>query len=207
MLSIAQNSSNQEKVKEKRNFRPTEIKIGLNAIRTGRSLAGSDISTHELQLAGTFYKYNLVLDLGTEENNYGGSFDYTNTGTYVRIGVDRNFVKDEASGNVLSLGLRYCRAGLEDRLVFTGDQGFGEQTYVFSNNDLSARWMEVAFNLRGKVVSNLYMGFTMRWQFSRKLSGEGELKTFDIPGFGKTKRQNSTAFDYYIAWRIPLKKK
>ena len=107
---------------------------------------------------------------------------------------------------MISLGLRYARAGFEDNLSYVQDLGFGEENFRYANSQLTARWVEVTFNLRGKVAQNLYMGFTMRWQTSRKINGEGVLKTNDIPGFGNTRRQNSTAFDYFIAWRLPLKK-
>lgn len=196
-----------KKEKEPADFRPYEIKIGMNAIRSIRSFSGSDdLTTHEFQTAVAIHKYNVVLDFGVEEHMRGESFAYENKGSYYRIGLDRNFTKDKASGNVLSLGLRYARANFNDRLMFTADQGFGEQDYLLENNALTARWVEVAFALRGRIVSNLYMGFALRWQLLRQINGEGELQPFDIPGFGKTKRQNSTAFDYYLAWRIPLKK-
>ncbi|MEP0985916.1 DUF6048 family protein [Ekhidna sp.] len=193
------------KKKEKVDFRPHELKVGFNAIRSGRSLSGSDYTSHEIETAIGIHLYNVVFDYGVEEHQRGETFDYRNTGNYFRAGIDRNFTKDKASGNVLSLGLRYARANFEDQMIFIADQGFGEQTYSLTNDDLSARWLEVAFGLRGKVVSNLYMGFTMRWQFSRKINGEGDLKTYDIPGFGKTSRQNSTAFDYYLMWRLPFR--
>lgn len=195
-----------KKEKEPVSFRPYEVKIGVNAIRSIRTFAGDDLTTHEFQTALAIHKYNVVVDFGVEEHKRGDSFAYENKGSYYRIGIDRNFTKDRASGNVLSLGLRYARAGFEDQLMFTTtDQGFGEQDILLENSSLSARWMEVTFNIRGRIVSNLYMGFTMRWQFLRKINGEGDLKTFDIPGFGKTRRQNSTAFDYYLMWRIPFK--
>lgn len=202
---FAQNAS-PIKEKEPVDFRPYEVKIGVNAIRSGRTVFGSDIVSHEIEAALAIHKYNLVFDYGIEEHDRGESFDYQNRGSYFRAGFDRNFSKNRESGNVLSLGLRYARAYFEDQMTYTADQGFGEQVYRLENEDLTARWLEVAFGLRGKIVSNLYMGFTMRWQFSRKINGEGELKTFDIPGFGKTRRQNSTAFDYYIMWRIPFRK-
>lgn len=193
------------KEKEPLSFRPYEVKIGMNAIRSGRTFAGSGFVSHEVEAAVAIHRYNVVIDYGIEKHEHGETFDYENKGSYYRVGIDRNFTKDKESGNVLSLGLRYARASFEDQMTYTADQGFGEQTYFLENNDLSARWLEVAFGLRGKIVSNLYMGFTMRWQFSRKIDGEGELKTYDIPGFGKTKRQNSTAFDYYLMWRVPFK--
>ncbi|NQZ74963.1 MAG: hypothetical protein HRT61_02475 [Ekhidna sp.] len=193
-------------LKKKADWRPYDLKVGFNAIRSGRAWFESDISTHEGQVALALHRYNLVLDYGFEERQRGDSLDYSNSGSYVRFGFDRNFTKNKESGNVLSLGLRYARASFEDRMAFVEDQGFGEQEYILTNDNLSARWLEIALGLRGKIVSNLYMGFTMRWQFARKVEGEGLLKTFDIPGFGKTRRQNSTAFDYYLMWRIPFKK-
>ena len=193
--------------KDRRSFSPYELKIGVNAIRSGRSLIRSDFfMTHEFQGTLSMYKTILVFDFGVEENRRGDTYSYTNKGSYFRIGADWNFVKNHQTGNVLSLGLRYAESRFDDDITYTTNQGFGEQNYSFLNSGLLAKWAELTVNLRGQVVSNLYMGFTMRWQFSRKINRETILKSFDIPGFGKTKRQNSTGFDYYIAWRIPLKK-
>jgi len=204
--SLLAQSQNAPIVEEKPDWTPHEVKIGWNAIRTGRSVFGSGLTSHEVQAALAMYRVYLVLDLGIEENRRGDTYDYVNSGVYFRSGLDWNFVKDMPSGNALSLGLRYARASFEDDLEFTTNQGFGEEDYQFTNSNLNARWLELTFNIRGKIVSNLYMGFTMRWQFSRKINGEGEFKTFDVPGFGKTRRNNSTAFDYYVMWRLPLKK-
>lgn len=209
VLTVFAQQQTPQEPKENPSFKPFEIKLGFNGIRAGRTAFGSSITTHEIQGILALHQYNIVLDVGTEKNVHGETYTYENKGSYFRFGADWNFVKDRPSGNVLSLGLRYARASFQDEIAFTtaADQGFGAQTYGFSNPNLNARWFEVAFNLRGKIVSNFYMGFTMRWQAFRKLSGEGRLKAFDIPGFGETKRENSTAFDYYLMWRIPFTKK
>ena len=201
---IAQNPALQQDIKEQADFRPHEIKLGMNVVRSARTAFGTDLVTHEIEAALAMHRFVVVGNFGIEERQRGETFDYENKGSYYRIGIDRNFTKDKESGNALTLGLRYARASFNDQMAFTADQGFGEQNYFLENENLTARWVEVAFGLRGKVVSNLYMGFTMRWQFARKISGEGALKTYDIPGFGKTRRQNSTAFDYYLMWRIPF---
>ena len=187
-------------------WKPHEIKIGFNAIRGGRTAFGSGILTHEVQGVLAMHFLNIIIDLGTEKNTYKETYTYENKGNYFRFGGDWNFVKSKKSGNVTSLGLRYARAMFSDQLDYTGNQGFGTLNYDFENPDLKARWVEVTFNLKGKVISNFYMGFTARWQLMRKLKGEGQLETFDIPGFGNTRRRNSTAFDYYLIWRIPLSK-
>lgn len=204
LVASGQNPAPQQNVKQPVDFRPYELKLGGNAIRSARTAFGSDLITHELEAAVAMHRFVVVANFGIEERQRGESFNYKNKGSYYRVGIDRNFTKDKESGNALTLGLRYARANFNDHMTFTADQGFGEQTYFLENDNLTARWVEVAFGLRGKIVSNLYMGFTMRWQFARKINGEGELKTYDVPGFGKTRRQNSTAFDYYLMWRIPF---
>ena len=193
--------------KVKIDWTPHELKVGTNLIRAGRSAFGSDLVTYELQAGLAMHQATFIVDIGIEENQRGESFNYTNEGSYYRVGADWNFVKDLPSGNVLSLGLRHGRASFKDQLEFTQNYGFGEENFRYANDKLRARWYEVTFNLRGKVVSNLYMGFTMRWQFARNINGESELLTFDVPGFGKTRRENSTAFDYYVMWRLPFSKK
>ncbi len=201
--SYAQTDSVAEK---KKNFRPYDVKVGVNVIRGWKTYFGSGKDSQEFEVALALHRSNLVFNYGIEENKRGGSFHYQNDGNYFRAGIDRNFVKNQGSGNVLSLGLRYARANFEDALTFTTDNGLGKQNITLSNPDLQSRWIELVFNVRGKIVANLYAGFTLRWQVAKKVDGEGELRTFDIPGFGNTKRKNSTAFDYYLVWRIPLGK-
>ncbi|MEQ9402389.1 MAG: DUF6048 family protein [Cyclobacteriaceae bacterium] len=196
-------AESEETVTNKRVF--YDAKVGVNIIRGASTLFGSDVEAQELQAALGMHTFDLVFDYGTEKNNRSGNYIYENSGSYFRFGMDRNFVKDRSNGNVLSLGLRYARANFEDALSYSIDNGFGLQDISLSNSDLSARWMELNFNLRGKIVSNFYAGFTLRWKFARKITGEETLKTFDVPGFGDTKRENATSFDYYMMWRIPFR--
>lgn len=183
-----------------------DVKVGFNVLRTATTFLATGTDYHEGEFALGVNKWNLVFDYGVEKNDHSGGYTYENKGSYFRAGFDRNFVKNIQSGNVLALGLRYARAGFEDQLIYTLNNGFGDQDIDLSNTDLTARWIELNFSLRGKITRQLYTGFNLRWKFSRKISGQGTLSTFDVPGFGTTKRQNATSFDYYIMWRIPLKK-
>lgn len=173
-------------------------------VRTGRAIAEGGFRSHEIEGALSFHNYVFYVDYGTQETHRSLDYTYHNQGNYYRLGISKNFVKNRESGNTISLGLRYAHSNFEDRLVYTDDSIFGIQPIEANNPELRAQWLELVFDLRGKVVSNLYLGLTMRWQFARSIKGQNELKTFDVPGFGTTKRQNSTAFDYYIMWRIPF---
>lgn len=184
-----------------------DLKLGINLLLAGRTLIGSGKDTQETSLTLGINQWNLAFDYGVEENHRTGNYTYKNKGSFFRVGIDRNFVHKIENGNVLSFGARYASADFKDELNYILNNGYGEQPLHLSNPTLNARWLELTANLRGRVISNLYMGFTLRWQFARQVKGEGELKTFDIPGFGNTKKQNSTGFDYYVMWRIPLEKK
>ncbi len=191
----------------KPDFRPHELKVGVNLVRLGQNAFASGLNTTEFQGALGTHSYFLILDIGSETNTRGTEYQYVNDGYFFRTGIDHNFVKDKYNGNVLSLGLRYARSYFDESLNYTRDFGFGqEQTIKQENLNANARWAELTFNLRGKVVSNLYMGMTLRWQVLRKVNNEGELKVYDIPGYGNTSRNNSTQFDYYLAWRLELGK-
>ena len=205
IFSLSSFSQNEEPEVKRSKLGFHDLKVGVNLLRSGRTLLGSGKDTHEGEVALGVNGWNYVFDFGTEKNERSGSYTYENKGTYFRVGVDRNFVQNPGKGNVLALGLRYARAGFEDQLIYTLNNGFGDQEIDLSNTDLKARWFELNFTLRGKIVSQLYTGFTLRWKFSRKVFGEETLQTFDIPGFGNTKRENATSFDYYVMWRIPFK--
>lgn len=191
----------------KPNWSPHELKVGMNLLGVGITAFNPSVTHYELQGMLAMHHLIVVMDVGREIRDRGSTYQYRNEGNYFRLGGDWNFIKTKKAGNLFSLGLRYAQAFFSDRLAYTSDDGFGTVDYLYANNKLRARWAEVDLSIRGQMVANLYMGFTLRWQILRKVKGEGELQTFDVPGFGNTKRPNSTAFDYYVAWRIPLLKK
>lgn len=193
--------------KPKKNFRPYEFKVGTNIFRAGQSLASNSYNSQEIQAALSLYKYVIFVDFGVENNFRGNGYSYQNKGSYYRIGFDKNFIGNTDSGNVLALGLRYARANFNDKLNGKISSLYNNGELNLSNPKLSARWFEIVFDLRGKLISQLYSGFTLRWQFAKKVNGQQLLQTFDVPGYGTLKRSTAFMFDYYIAWRIPFKKK
>ena len=201
-------SQEKEDIKAKESFIPHEIKLGFNAMSMGRTFFDKSFSSNELQSMLALNKYIMVIDLGTEKRNRGDTYHYSTEGYYFRIGIDKNFIKDKTEGNVLSLGLRYARSSFDQQLNYLINNGFGDQSIQLMDKELKARWIELTANLRGKITSNLYMGCTVRWKFSRNIKyTSNNLIVYDIPGFGNTKKETSSAFEYYIMWRIPFIKK
>lgn len=196
-----------DSVKAKHKLRPYEVKVGFNFARALRSAIEKDYSSQELTGLVSFDSYVFYLDYGfqkTDRSSDDADYHYMNNGSFYRLGISKNFIKNKVGGNTISIGARYARSSFKDELAYTVNDFFGEQPLNLENPNLTARWFELVFDMKGRVAANLFLGLTTRWQFLRKINGAGQLQPYDVPGFGTTQRPNSTAFDYYVTWRIPL---
>ncbi len=192
---------------------PSHVRIGANGLR----LIGSGVSEFKTSYEGMveidFHKYFLVFEYGHERNARRESFEYNSKGDFFRIGIDQNTIPYNKSGDVLSIGLRYAQSSYTDNITFEHSTLSGTVITQMENANLTARWMELDLGLRAKVLKNLTMGYQIRGKLFKSISGEGQLETFDIPGFGRHKKngreikRNTVGFDYYIYWTIPLRQK
>ncbi|MFK7952628.1 MAG: DUF6048 family protein, partial [Ekhidna sp.] len=130
VLSVFGQQDQDQTVEVKPDFRPHELKVGVNMVRLGRNAFDSDLSTGEIQAELGMHSYFFILDLGSEKNTRGTDYQYISDGQYFRLGVDHNFVKDKYSGNVLSLGLRYARAYFDESLDYSDNFGFGQEQTI-----------------------------------------------------------------------------
>ena len=188
------------------------LQINYNLLRLGENLLNKPKNSQEIQVEwGIHDRYALVADLGTATTRRGDSYAYESKGSYWRSGIDVNMSKDVNSGNMIGIGLRYAQANFEDQIRITrsfqdkNDQVI-TQMFAYNNPQLSSEWMEFVFKMRVSIWKQLYMGYTLRYQFFNQLKGDDKnLQTFDIPGYGKTSKPNSFGFDYYVGWRINFK--
>lgn len=153
--------------------------------------------------------------------NYGVSeyrlddptFSYENNGSYLKMGLDYNFMHKDPKLNIAFIGFRYAMASFKDKLDYNthtllfSDTGWPSAWQQAANADARARWVELVSGLKVKVVNNLYMGFTVRYQLFMKTDQTEGLKPYYIPGFGKNVKPSSFGFNYYVSYRIPFRKK
>ena len=182
-------------------YRIRSVEFNYNLMRFGENLLNKPRVSQEFQGELGVHKYFLVLDLGSEKTTREG---YSMEGNYWRVGMDANLSAAWEDGNMIGLGLRYAKANFSDRASISRTLDDSSEIQIpLANENLSARWGELVFKIRGKVYKNLYTGYTMRYQFFKLVTPyPEELRPFDIPGYGKTKRPNSFQFDYYIGWRF-----
>jgi hypothetical protein len=161
-----------------------------------------------------FNRFFLVANYGLSDYRLEKpTFLYTNSGSYMRFGVDINFMHDNPNNNVAFFGLRYATNSFKDQLEYDTEQiiqseiGWPNSTETMSNDRVRANWFEMNAGLKIRVVKQLYFGFTLRYKLLMDPSGFSRLRPYYIPGFGKNATTSAFGFNYYISYRLPFRKK
>ena len=185
---------------------------------TGLELVGDYRLTEKLYLAG---------ELGNEEKtqteDLGGTplYNYTTSGSYLKLGVEWNTYQNwYGMNNLISIGGRYSFATfsqtLNEYLIFEGNRffnsdsllpGTGETPEEFSG--LNASWLELVMGVKAELFANIYLGITARLGYLVTNTEADRFPNLWIPGFNKvTDRSNfGVGYNYSISYFIPLYKK
>ena len=194
--------------KIKYSYKPTGLRVGANVFRMASSAFSGNRTQWDITSDIDFHKYLLEVSYGRSGNAISNdSLDYSNSGSFFRIGGDINFIKDKTDANALAIGLKYVRGTYNESLSFEdNDDLFGNTSQQLSNNGLKSSWMEANVGMKARLWEQLYLGFYFRYRFSLVVKGDREFGTYQIPGYGLEERRNIVGLDYYIFWRIPFKK-
>lgn len=212
VLAIAQDKKGLEKLDtlldKKLRFVPTAIRIGTDAIPPIRTLTDGAFSGYEFNVDIDFYRYYLAIEAGRWGRDFQTDMEeYTNHGNYFRIGVDVNFLKKDPEKNVFFIGARYGHGKFSENLTITSvDDVWGSSTDSYVNTDVKANWAELTTGLKVRMFGIFWMGYTARYKF---LLGTNEARGFiphDVPGYGKTYNESTWGFNYYIMFKIPVRK-
>ncbi len=192
-----------------RSFRPSGIRVGTDLLVLGKSFYKEGFYGWELVGDIDFYKYLLVAEFGGSGRELmpKGNGLFSNNGTYFRIGADINFLHADPEGNMLLFGFRYGRSIFnEDLQIVSSDPFWGDQTFNLQNRSVNGRWLELTTGLRVRLFKYFLMGYTARFKFFPKSTGEGELISYEIPGYGIKDLNLYWGFNYQLFINVPLKK-
>lgn len=148
-----------------------------------------------------------VFETGYEAMKIKTDFiDYTANGSYSRIGFDYNFLQAQqiTDKDIMYIGLRYgftfARQEVNQYMI---DSYWGPETGDFGNQPFSAQWGEVLLGIKGEILKNLYMGWTIRGKIKFNAKDTGTPPVYFIPGYGKGDKSFSPDFTYSIYYNIP----
>ena len=188
---------------------PSAVRIGTDVIMMGESAAPNGIQKFEITGDIDVYKYFIAAEYGWSQRQIlTEEFDYKNSGHYGRIGIDYNFIFSDEDDHVIYFGIRYARSIFSETFDYTvNDKYYGSSDLSEENTNGKARWLEMNMGLKAKIWKQIYIGWTGRYKFSKKVTAEGGFNVYEIPGFGLAEDKSRWGFNYYIYYRFPFRDK
>lgn len=141
--------------------------------------------------------------------------NFTTTGSYLKIGVDRNIYDNWLNmNNMIFIGARYGLSLHEQRLnsfeLITQSDYFNNQQVNTSitESGLTAHWLELMIGHKVEISKNLFLGMTLRLHALVYQQQPEAFENLYIPGFGQKYSGNiGASFNYNISYLIPFSKK
>lgn len=200
-------AAKQDSVQER--VRLTAIRVGADLIQPIKTFATNNFSGWEIVADAELKNYYPTVEIGSWQRDVMlTNGQYTNTGTYWRVGVDVNLLKKDPMKNMFFFGLRYGRSRYDEALDYTIEtKEFGIVNQQLTNNNLTSGWLEMTTGLRVRVLKNFWMGYTGRIKFAASWDEDQQLQTYDIPGYGLTFKKPWWGFSYYLLFNINMIKK
>jgi len=202
----------QKKIKPKRTdnyIRMKGIRLGADITRPFQDLwtkgnrYGTEFSADMELWPNLFPVFESGFDVMKINTSY---IDYKSSGSYSRIGMDYNFLQAENKNdkNIFYVGLRYGFVLARQQVnSYTIDSYWTPTTGRFSNQNYFAHWGEFLVGLKGEIVHNFYMGWTIRGKIKLNNKDLGMPPTYFIPGYGKAENGFNFDFTYSVYYNLP----
>jgi hypothetical protein len=209
LLSFA--ASGQDRIPDdssKYRFLPTGIRIGTDLISIGKSNYVDYWKGWEVNVDADIYRrFYLTVDYGASTSNFETDNGvYHSQGNYFRVGVDVNFLLKDPDRNMFFLGLRHGHANYLDYSDYSySDDLYGQVNVSTGNANAVANWKELTVGLRIKIWKFLWMGTTGRLKFAYNGKNQIDLLSYDVPGYGRTIKNNWWGINYQVFVRIPVR--
>lgn len=200
---------------------PYGIRLGVDLNRLAQNFYKEDYKgleiTGDYRLSQNLY---VAAELGNEENTREeDTFNFTTTGSYVKLGVDLN-VYDNWYGmnNSIYIGGRYAYSTFKHKInsyqIYDSNRYWNEDLVTGTENlsefdGLNASWFEFVLGTKVELFKNLYLGASVRLGYLLSNKAADGFANIWIPGFNKTTEDSNfgTGYNYSISYLIPLYKK
>lgn len=213
---LATTSFGQEEPKKKVKPKKVDKYIHMTGIRFGMDITRP---FQDLWTKGNRYGTEFSADMEAWPNIYPvfetgyeamkiktNYIDYSSNGSYSRIGVDYNFLnaQNDDDKDIMYFGLRYGFTLARQQVnQYSIDSYWGPQTGSFGNQSFGAQWGEVLMGIKGEILPNFYMGWTIRGKLKINSKDAGEPPLYFIPGYGKAENGFNLDFTYSVYLNLP----
>ncbi|MBI9033890.1 MAG: hypothetical protein JEZ03_05405 [Bacteroidales bacterium] len=197
----ATNSANAQRIKG--------IRTGVNIIPIVSSCLDSIQYSYELSMDYEIYKnIYAVVEGGYQSVSINKpEYTYNSKGSFFRMGADLNKLKTAINEYHMGyIGMRYAFTNFSQEFPrYTlpanyWEQGMGSLPKTFS----TFHWAEVVAGIRGELLKNLYMGWSVRIRIPISKIENFENMPYSIPGYGNPNSSPVLDINYSIYYKIPL---
>jgi len=185
------------------------IRVGVDITRPFQDLwtkgnrYGSEFSADMELWPNLFPVFETGLDYMKLKTDY---VDYKSSGSYSRIGIDYNVLQAENTNdkNIFVVGLRYGFTLAKQQVnSYQIDSYWKPTSGGFGSQNYSAHWAEFLIGMKGEVIRNIYLGWSIRGKILVDKKNLEMPPAFFIPGFGKASHSFNADFTYSIYYNLP----
>lgn len=199
---------------------PLSLRFGIDLFRTIRSQASKDYQGFEavadLRISKDIY---IATEIGNEEvTKQVEQVNFTSKGTYYKIGFDLNMFDNwNDMDNQVVIGLRLASSShsqfLNSYTLFDRTPFWQESESVINTGfstgerpNLNAFWLEVIAGFKVEVITNIYLGLSLRLNRLLRDTVPENFDNIHVPGFNKKTEDNKfgAGFNYTLTYKIPL---
>ncbi len=211
-------SQNEEK-EEVDTIKTYMLRLGVDVVKPIRT--GLEINYQGIELVGDLSlnnRYSIAAEVGNEKTiRQDEQLNYTASGSYLKMGIDYNFYKNwKGMNNALFLGVRLGRSSYKTTInsysLLANDTYFDmpitTQGYLTGElNGQNATWIEVLFGTKVEVVSNLYVGISIRAHRLLNKTLPNNFGNLYSPGFNKITDDNKfgASLNYTLTYALPFR--
>ncbi|MEL6918433.1 MAG: DUF6048 family protein, partial [Bacteroidota bacterium] len=195
---------------------PYGLRVGIDLSRPVRSFFDDNYTG--LEIVGDYrltQKMYLAAELGNEERtreeelegtleNSGniGLYNYTTSGSYLKVGIDFNTYENwYGMNNSIHIGGRYAFSSFSQTLnsfnFYDSNRFFSADGFVEGSttpeefNGLNASWLEFVFGTKVELYKNIYLGASVRVGLLITEKESDRFPNLWIPGFNKVTDDSS----------------
>ena len=209
------------------------LRVGIDLSRPLISVLNDDYTG--LEISGDYrisQHFYLAAELGSEERTVEEALDnadginriilyeYENTGSYIKLGVDYNtYTNWFGMNNSILVGARYAFSAfsntLESYRFFDSNRYWSPEDFVAGTeflgkySGLNASWLELLAGVKTELFANIYLGGSIRLGILVTDKDADIFTNTWIPGFNRN-TDNSRfgwSFNYTLSYLIPIYRK
>ena len=212
LTSQAQEHQKKKKPKRTDNFiRMEGLRLGTDITRPFQSLwnkgdrYGGEV-TADFELYPNFFP---VAEAGWEKLKVDQEYvRYNSSGPYFRFGANYNILAatSRTDKDLLYIGFRYGISFASQAVdYYKIDNYWDEETGSFPSQNYNSQWFELVFGMKGEVLKNFYLGWSIRAKFNLFQKEYDLPGIYFNPGFGNAENSSNADITYSISYNIPFR--